>query len=577
MMHSKSILILMCVAALMAACAHPPSMNTPHKNVRAGGKTGPTPPPAPPAAVSNALLPTVGPKLPTNETANADEHFDISVQNAAAHDFFMSLVKDTPYNMVVNPAVTGSISLTLKNVTVPEVMETVRDVYGYEYQRRGDTFMVLPASMRTRIFQVNYLDFIRKGKSITRVTSGETTQNQSSPYGGGSGGYGGSMPAATGNNSQQQSTGSEVTTKTDSNFWKDLQTTLSGIIGPGGGRKVVVDPDSGVVVVRAMPAELRDVRQYLSAVQNSVSREVVLEARIIEVDLNHNFQSGINWGALGQPGTGKTVFIGNVGGQNLFGNTAGTANGQGLSDLKGLPLTLTPGNAVTSYPSSAFGGTFAAALNLGDFNGFIELLDTQGNVHVLSSPRVATLNNQKAIIKVGSDQFFVTGLLSNTLGGGLAGAATSQNIILQPFFSGIALDVTPEIDADGFVTLHIHPTVSQVTSQLTNLTFSGQATSVPLAFSQVRESDSVVRAKSGQIVVIGGLMKTQIQDVVNKTPFLSDIPLLGDLFTQVHKVRVKSELVILLKPMVIENGRGWSALTKQQLHRIHSLENGGNP
>ncbi|MDE2196295.1 MAG: pilus (MSHA type) biogenesis protein MshL [Gammaproteobacteria bacterium] len=578
-MHRNTCLLLLCSAALLTACAHTPALDSTQKSINKAleeGITSTTPPPPPPAAVSNALLPQVGPRLPSEETANREERFDISVQNAAAHDFFMSLVKDTPYNMVVSPDVTGSISLTLKNTTVPEVMDTVRKVYGYEFQRSGNTYMVLPAAMRNQIFQVNYLDFIRKGESLTRVTSGESTNN-TNPYGGG-GGYGYTPPPAATGGGQNNQTGTEVTTKTDSDFWKDLQASLTAIIGNGDGRRVVVDPDSGVVVVRAMPSELREVQQYLSAVQHSVSREVVLEAKIIEVTLNSNFQSGINWGALGRPGNGKSVFAGNIGGQSLFGNTANTPNGQGLSDLKGLPLTLTPGNAVNSFPSSAFGGTFALALNLGDFNGFIELLDTQGNVHVLSSPRVATINNQKAVIKVGSDEFFVTGLNSNTLAGASATSATSQNIILQPFFSGIALDVTPQIDADGYVTLHIHPTVSDVTDQLKNITFAGQNTSVPLAFSQVREADSVVRAQSGQIVVIGGLMKNQVQNVVDKTPFLSAIPLLGELFTQRHKVNVKSELVILLKPVVVENGRIWSDYSKQDLERIKSLENGGgNP
>lgn len=521
----------------------------------------------PPEDVSNALLPDVGVTLPAGSAGGREERFDINVRNVDARSFFMGLVKNTPYNMVVHPQVTGRISLTLKNVTVPEVMDTVRDVYGYDFQKTASGYLVLPAKIQTRIFQVNYLNFTRKGKSKTRVTSGQSTENPAAqnPYGGGlyGGAYGGGGAAGGGNNREDYQAGTEIDTEMKSEFWDDLKTTLDAIVGNKDGRKVVVNADSGVVVVRAMPDELRDVRNYLDRVQGAATREVVLEAKIVEVTLNNGFQSGINWSALGRPGSGKTVLGGNVGGQGLFDN--------GASDLSGTSLNLQPGTSpLDSLPSSAFGGTFALALNLNDFNAFIELLDTQGDTHVLSSPRVATVNNQKAVIKVGSDEFFVTGVTSNTVTG--TATSTNQNIILTPFFSGIALDVTPQIDDDGQVILHIHPTVSDVRDQRKEVTVGGQTQSLPLAFSEVRESDSVVRARSGQIVVIGGLMKTSTKDEVAQTPFLSDIPLLGQLFTQKRQRQVKTELVILLKPVVVNSPSDWSNLAHDHLDDFRNME-----
>lgn len=521
----------------------------------------------PPEDVSNALLPDVGVTLPAGSAGGREERFDINVRNVDARSFFMGLVKNTPYNMVVHPQVSGRISLTLKNVTVPEVMDTVRDVYGYDFQKTASGYLVLPAKIQTRIFQVNYLNFTRKGKSKTRVTSGQSTENPAAqnPYGGGlyGGAYGGGGAAGGGNNREDYQAGTEIDTEMKSEFWDDLKTTLDAIVGNKDGRKVVVNADSGVVVVRAMPDELRDVRNYLDRVQGAATREVVLEAKIVEVTLNNGFQSGINWSALGRPGSGKTVLGGNVGGQGLFDN--------GASDLSGTSLNLQPGTSpLDSLPSSAFGGTFALALNLNDFNAFIELLDTQGDTHVLSSPRVATVNNQKAVIKVGSDEFFVTGVTSNTVTG--TATSTNQNIILTPFFSGIALDVTPQIDDDGQVILHIHPTVSDVRDQRKEVTVGGQTQSLPLAFSEVRESDSVVRARSGQIVVIGGLMKTSTKDEVAQTPFLSDIPLLGQLFTQKRQRQVKTELVILLKPVVVNSPSDWSNLAHDHLDDFRNME-----
>jgi MSHA biogenesis protein MshL len=158
----------------------------------------------------------------------------------------------------------------------------------------------------------------------------------------------------------------------------------------------------------------------------------------------------------------------------------------------------------------------------------VNLLQVQGNTRVLSSPRVSTLNNQKAVIKSGSDQFFVTNVTSNTVSS--TAASTSNSIELTSFFSGVALDVTPQIDDDGGVILHIHPTVSAVTSQNLTVTFAGQTDTLPLALSQIRESDSVVKARSGQIIVIGGLMTAQNSNTNYQTPVLGSIPVVGNLF-----------------------------------------------
>ena len=200
---------------------------------------------------------------------------------------------------------------------------------------------------------------------------------------------------------------------------------------------------------------------------------------------------------------------------------------------------------------------FSLALNFGDFTGFIELLKTQGNVQVLSSPRVATMNNQKAIIKVGSDEFFVTDISTNNIS--TTTTTTLQpDIELTPFFSGIALDVTPQISQEGDVTLHVHPSISEVVDQQTTVTLGNLTQELPLALSTVRESDSIVRARSGQVIVIGGLMQETINDQDAKTPLLGDLPGVGKLFTHQKNASVKSELVILLKPIVVRGTDEWN-------------------
>lgn len=258
---------------------------------------------------------------------------------------------------------------------------------------------------------------------------------------------------------------------------------------------------------------------------------------------------------------GNTYTFGQSAPPSGFGRT-------GLEDLGGAPIVVGPGSVTTAFGNTTLGGAFTMAFDIGDFNSFIELLELQGETRVLSSPRISTLNNQKAVIKAGTDEFFVTDIASNTVTG--TSSATSRNVELTPFFSGVALDVTPQISADGNVILHIHPTVSEVTDQIKALTVSGETDTLPLAFSVVRESDSIVRAKSGQIIVIGGLMRNSRRTATFSTPFLGSIPGLGRLFRSKRDIERKTELVILLRAIVVDDDRVWTDMTSAALDRIRT-------
>jgi len=535
--------------------------------------------PQPPEAVQNALLPPVTVQAP-HQTPPSQQRFNVSVNAVPARQFFMGLVKDTPYNMVVHPDVKGKISLDLKNVSVDEVMNTVRDVYGYEFRREGNLFEVLPARLRSRIFHVNYLNIRRTGTSETRVSSGGISEGPSNNGNGNSNsnsnsanptGTTNTMAGGNGNDSSQQPqqlSGSAVTTQSNADFWSGLKTALKLLVGDKHGRSVVVDAQSGIIVVRAMPNELRDVADFLHATQNSVQRQVILEAKILEVDLNHGFQSGINWAALGQPGSGNSIVAGQVGGGTLLGSAGQSSIAGNTGNLN--PLNFSPLNGTTT---SAFGGMFSLALNLNDFNAFIELLKTQGSVQVLSSPRVATVNNQKAVIKVGTDEYFVTNVSTNTSTTSVAGINQSVNVQLTPFFSGVALDVIPEISSHGEVILHVHPSVSNVTEKNKKIAVSTDTNlDIPLALSSIRESDTIIRAHSGQVVVIGGLMKNQVQDSVASTPVLGDLPVVGNLFRHTKRTNVKSELVILLRPIVVKGNGEWAGSLQRTARRIRNMD-----
>ncbi len=518
--------------------------------------------------------------------ATEEPRFDVAVTDAPARVFFEGLVEGTPYNIVLEPGVGGSITLKMNGVTVPEVLEAVRDTYGYDFHKVPSGFVVSPPSMRTRVFQVNYLDLERRGTSRTRVSSGqpsETPLTGLSGSGSGNGNGGGSGSTTSGlseppgnifrrdpSDGQQSSqvgdiTGSSVSTRTASDFWNDLVRNLRSMIGAEGGRQIIINPASGVVVVRATARELRDVQQFLDSVQDVSVREVVLEAKVIEVELSDGLQAGINWAAImSQNGRQYTVSQTSPQGQGGFDNS-------NLLNQPGRVVDVLPGaGPPTSLPIRTLGGAFSMAINATDFTAFIDLLATQGKMHLLSSPRVATLNNQKAVIKAGIDQFFVTGVSSNTVVG--TASATSSNVQLTPFFSGVALDVTPQISADGSVLLHIHPTISDVTEQMKNIKVGGVDSSLPLALSQVRESDSVVSARSGQVIVIGGMMRNTSRDQNYGIPLLGSIPVLGNLFRSKQRVTVRSELVILLRPVVTSSDADWQQLAQQALERVGAIE-----
>jgi MSHA biogenesis protein MshL len=492
----------------------------------------PAPVAAPPAAVQQAVMDAVREAPPlAARPAGSEPRFSLTVNNAKASEVFMGMVTGTPYSMLVHPDVTGTLTLNLKNVTVPEAMEAVRALYGYEYEVQGKRIIVPSPALQTRIYHLNALAMQRKGTSDMRVVSGSVSTNG----GGSSTSSGGSSSGGT---SQSLET-SSVQTSTDSKYWEEVGTSLKTLVGETG--SVVVSPQSGIIIVKAPPASLYMVEKYLRASELVSTRQVMLEAKILEVQLNDGYQSGINWATL-QHG-GKTAI--GVNGLNPDGTTTINLGGTVAQML---------GGAIPGPAGSLFGLSF----NDGDFGAVINLIKSQGAVHVLSSPRIATINNQKAVLKVGTDDFFVTEVTGGTAAA-LGVPATPPTVVVQPFFSGIALDVTPQIDDKDNITLHVRPSVSNVTEKEKDIRLGDLGNFVlPLASSSISETDSVVRLKDGQIVAIGGLMSQSFDDSKNRIPVLGDIPYLGELFGNTSQSRLKRELVVLIKTTLIRDNQDWN-------------------
>lgn len=460
----------------------------------------------------------------------------IAAHDVDAVEFFGSLFKGSRYSVAVHPGVAGQISVELKDVTLTEVLAVVGDMYGFDVQRKGNVFHVYPAGLRTETIPVNYLMMSRRGLSRTSVSTGGVTSNDNNSSNNNNfDNANGSTNNSTSNRSSNGSSGSDgngtrIETDTNSDYWTDLRDTLQTLIGSGDGRAVITSPQAGLVTVRAYPKELKAVREFLNQSENHLKRQVVLEARILEVALNEGYEQGVDWSGLSASWDGNK----------------GITGGGSLAPTQ---LPSTPNQIF-----SALGGGAGFKISDGNFNVAVNLLKTQGDVNTLSSPRVTATNNQKAVIKVGTDEYFVTNASTTTVTStGTAEPIVTPNVELTPFFSGIALDVTPQIDEEGKVLLHIHPSVIDTEEQKKIINVgTAKPLELPLAKSSIRESDTVVQANNGDIIVIGGLMKTDKQEIVSKVPLLGDIPWVGEAFTNRRESTKKVELVILLKPTVVE-------------------------
>ncbi len=457
-----------------------------------------------PQAAMDALMPEI-------DKGFLPQRFDVVAKNNPAKSFFRGLVEGMNLNIIVHPDVKQRITINLKNVTLDETLKAIRDNYGLQYIATEYGYRILPKALQNKVFHLNYLNVSRQGSSGMSVASGhiynsENTSNSAS--------------------NDAVSTATKLETQSVTDFWKNLQQSIQVMVGNGEGRRVIVDAQAGLVVVRAFPDELAAVEEFLHRAELSLQRQVIIEAKILEVTLNEGFQAGIQW--------------------DSFGAGLNASYADSTKDVAGSLSSETITNP------DALGGIFSLSFNTPDFTGVIQLLQRQGEVQVLSSPRISTVNNQKAVIKVGTDEFFVTDVSTNTTTTTTT-TNTSPEVSLTPFFSGIALDVTPQIGKNNEVILHVHPSVTEVVESNKVIEIGSSTFDLPMALSSIRETDSIIKAQNGQVVVIGGLLQNKRKQTDAQVPWLSRIPLFGFLFSQTQKAQTKSELVILLQPKVIDS------------------------
>lgn len=492
---------------------------------------------------SKAMLDSLMPSVTLGEeTTTESVRFDVKADKLPLNQFLMGLVDNTDFNILVDPTLTETVTLQLSNVTIGEVLSVLERSHDIDVQQQGNIFYIGGSKLQTAVYPLDYLNLERKGNSQTQVSSGQIYssgqgggQSQGGrSSGGGSGSGGGGQNVATINSSK-------IETNSETNLWQEVQQTLEAITSQDKESLVMVSPQTGIVLVKARPSVQRQVAEYLGVAQANLGRQVILEAKILEVSLNDDFQAGIDWSKVHVNGAGNVVALGQLG------------------QVLDTPAEANPINGVFNLLYETEEG------DSDPFSATVNLLEQQGNVQVLSSPRISTINNQKAVIKVGTDEFYVTDISTTTTSG--ISSTTTPDVTLTPFFSGIALDVMPQVSADGNIILHVHPSVSEVNDQTKRIQIGEQDLSLPLALSSIRESDSIVKLKSGQVVVIGGLMQNQVVKRDSGVPVLSSIPVLGNLFSQQRDKVVKSELVLLLKATVV-NSQDWDNEVRESRQRF---------
>jgi MSHA biogenesis protein MshL len=538
-------LFLTCLAAallILAGCA------TSSKVARV-----PDPPPVsqvPPVHERPAQLPA---ELPVSQTLPKpsdlegevfkERLYSLSYREAEIRDVLMAFSRESQYNIVVDPEVTGKITVDLKRVTLARALDSLVKPLGLDYKQEGRFIQVTKPKMETRFYNLNYLAVIRSGTSVVR----------------GSGGAGPSTTTMSGGGATQTSGStvvSEVKSEEVTNLWYEIEGRdkdgklddkvrigLRALLSEKG--TLAVNKLACTLMVNDFPRNLEMVEKFLQRIERNVNRQVIIEAKIIEVTLNDQFQMGIDWRFLPQmTGSG----IGWTANQNLSG-TSGT-----------IPSAWTMPTATT--------GLQAAVASL-QFTAMIDLLSQQGQVNVISSPRVSTLNNQKSIIKAATEDVYFEISIATSTGGPPIITATPRNVTI-----GVILNVTPQIDEDGNILLDIQPSVTEEITRRTQqvgVTTSGQAINTEAPVVSVRQAQTVARVKDGQTIVIAGLIRERKKNQDTGIPGLMDIPLLGYLFRNTAEIKEKTELVFMITPKILGAPQILD-FTRQDMQRARELQ-----
>lgn len=476
----------------------------------------------PPSAASPAPLPDAPMEGVERTRASASEfrkparRYTLVMAGADARELFLSLARENDFNLVLSPEVSGAVTMDIKEATAEELMDEVCGMLGCRAVFGGNTVRVTPEKRVTRVFPVDYLLTGRTGTGSLMASTST------------SGGGGGAGSATSSSESQSTNT---VVTEEKGDFWGGLAEEIGALLSAGTG-KVVVNRTSGTVTVTDYMANVEQVERYLRMIEARVRTGVVIETRIMEVTLDDSTKYGIDWTAL--PDLSSLSLSGGL--------TGGATAAQGLS------------TGSTTFRLGVAGSKFDA---------FLDAQAQAGNLNVLSAPKVSTLNNQKAIIRIGRQDVFFRAVVTPASTTSAAFTTYTPDSVTE----GIILSVTPQVGQDGRIMLAIHPTITEKVGTAV----APDNNTAPIL--DVRETNTVVTVADGETVFIGGMMQERTQETVNSVPLLGDIPYLGALFRRNEQIKKKTELVILISPRVVRSGEG-AEIAAQERERLRNLQRG---
>ncbi len=534
------------------------------------------------------LQPNAAPLMPPTPRANGKtDLFTVTVNNVPVADVLFVLARDAKLSLDISPRVVGSVTLIAVDQTLQQILGRIAEQVDMRYEFKDTTIVVRPDSPFERQYKIDYVNIERESKSASNIA----TQIQASS---------GAVSSAGGGESANNNSTSELTGISRNRFWFSLIANVKALVGDttpqgsaqtGAGSSAVAPPpaaaaptsaaapsatlapssasaskatdgnapvslkepslvianaETGLLVVRATARQQDRVQEFLDVVLRSARRQVMIEATIAEVQLSDQYQQGINWqkfnnggfSAVQQP-QGPAPLPG--------GSIPGSGPGGVTYPASSTPLP-TPALAVLQYMGSPT--SFLANVSVA-----VSLLESFGTVKVISSPKLSVLNNQTAFLKVVDNRiYFNIGvqITPGTLGVPPIVTYTSTPATVPV---GFVMSVTPTIDESGMVMMDVRPTISRIIDYVNDpnpaLAQAKVVSQIPEI--QTREIESLLRVKSGDIAVMGGLMQDNMNNTSDEVPGLGRIPWVGNLFKYKNNTRTKSELVIFLRPVVIRD------------------------
>lgn len=522
----------------------PPSV--PPAAASGGTPAQPTPPTAPPAAVPSpaAPPPAVPPASPAPAAATPDAQpgpaasaiVDDHAKGKTLYSFkatdldlktaLAMFARANNLNIIPDNDVSGTVTLDVRDLPLEEMMQALLEAGDCTWHQQGGLIRV--RNTETRMFTVDYLRLQRIGTGQNSATLGSGVSGGAGGGMGGGAAGGGAGGAASVSSYGSGSSSINLTANNTVDFWKELKLELAFLLTDKGKTTLAINMTAGLIQITDRPSALKHVGEYLESLTDSVHRQVEIDVKLYDVTLNDQFQFGINWNQVIQAYGGRFQTVAT--GTTLIpaGNSLGSSLIQGGSaNLQGMYLPNSP-----NFPSTQF---------------TLDALQQQGQVEVISKPRIRTLNNQTALITVGTQIPFFSQVITYLPNAVAAPTALNQSMVTT-ITVGTILSITPQISSDGYVSLDISPVL---TSLLGTQTSPDKTTTAPEL--DTKQAYSLVRVKDGTTVVLGGLIQNETATQQQQVPLLGSIPLLGKLFTSQYKAHAKKELVMFVTPTIVNN------------------------